>query len=175
MGILFLENCCPVGEDCYEDCCFSEYKEWGYKAVYSNELNDIVSLEAPRTVSSPGKIYLYKDYLLVNEVQRGMHIIDNTDPRQPKNIHFLRIEGSNDVAIKNDVLYADQFNNLITVNLDSLTNELEKNRLENVFENYAYYDARPDSTGVYYECPDPYFGVVVDWVQDSVSYPCYSY
>jgi len=176
VGILTLENCCYYGEDCcYDDCYTYDYKEWGYKAVYSNDLNDIVSLEPPRPLRSLGKIYVYNNLLLVNEVQKGVHIFDNTDPTNPISLNFLKIIGCNDMAMRNGVLYTDQFNHLITIRLDSLADELEKNRLLDVFQNYAYYDARPDSVDVYYECPDPSLGVVVEWVQDSVEHPCYTY
>lgn len=168
--LILLENCC------YDGCCdCGPYKEWGYKPVYSNDLNDIVKLEDPKPLKNPGKIYSYKNYLLVNEVQQGLHIIDNTDPTNPIQTHFLTIAGSNDVAIKNDIIYADQFNNLIVVSLDSIAGIIEKKRLPEVFENYAYYDVSPEEEGVYYECPDPSLGVVVNWVADSVEYPCYKY
>ena len=172
LAILTLENCC------YEDdCCLGCYPEtvWGVRPVYSNALDDIVSLEPPRAISNPSKIYLYKNFLLVNEAQKGVHIIDNRDPRNPIPLNFLQIIGNNDVAVKNGVLYADQFENLVTVHLDSLENQLAKNRIADVFENFGFYDVMPDEPDVYYECPDLSHGVVVDWVPDSVDYPCYSY
>ncbi len=172
LAILTLENCCYD-----EDCCYDCYPEtvWGLRPVYSNALDDIVSLEPPRVISNPSKIYLYKNYLLVNEAQKGVHIIDNSDPRNPIPLNFLQIIGNNDVAVKNGVLYADQFENLVTIHLDSLENQLSKNRIVDVFENFGFYDVMPDEPDVYYECPDPSQGVVVDWVSDSVDYPCYSY
>lgn len=171
--LLTLENCCYDGEDCCYDC--EPYKEWGFKAIYSNDLNDIVTLESPRTLKSPGKIYVYDHLLLINEVQKGVHIYDNSDPRNPIALNFLKIAGCNDMAIRNGILYTDQFRNLITIRLDSLSGELAKNRLTDVFKNYAYYDVRPDTMDVYYECPDPTLGVVVNWELDSIEYPCYNY
>ena len=172
-GLLSLENCCYDDPDCCTDCY--EHKEWGYKAVYSNDLDDIVSLEEPRPLRSPGKIYVYNDLLLINEVLKGVHIYNNSDPANPVALNFLKIAGCNDMAMRNGILYTDQFTNLITIRLDSLERELEKNRLLDVFQNFSYYDVAPDSIDVYYECPNPSLGVVVNWVQDSVEYPCYKY
>ena len=170
-GLLTLENCC------YDGCCFDEdcssYKKWGYKPVYSNDLDDIVVLEEPRPLQDVGKIYSYQNLLLVNERQKGLHVIDNSDPTQPNKLHFLKIAGSNDVAIKNGYLYADQFDNLIVVSIDELANIIDKKMMEDAFENYADYNLTPDEYDVYYECPDPGRGVVVSWVQDSVKNPCY--
>jgi len=104
VGMLTLENCC-YDDDCCYDC--KPRKEWGFRAVYSDDLNDIVALEAPRILQSPGKIYTYRHYLLVNETQKGVHIFDNSDPRNPIPINFLKIIGNNDVAVKNGVLYSD--------------------------------------------------------------------
>lgn len=168
--MLSLENCCY---DCCDDCY--RMTEWGFRPVYSNLLDDIVALEESRVISSPGKIYLYKNYLLVNEAQKGVHIIDNSNPRNPIPLNFLKIIGNNDVAVKNGVLYADQFQNLVTIRLDSLETKLTRKRITDVFDNFNFYEISPDEPGVFYECPDPSLGVVVEWVADSVDYPCYNY
>lgn len=172
--ILSLENCCY---DCCDDCY--DGKVWGYRPVYSNRLSDIVSLEDSQPLSRPGKIFIYNDYLLVNELQKGVHIIDNSDPINPTPLHFLKIAGNNDVAVKNGILYADQFSNLVTIRLDSLstkfTDRIATTRLMDVFDSFNEYDIAPDESEVYYECPNPDLGVVVDWVQDSVEYACYNY
>ncbi|MEM6643318.1 MAG: hypothetical protein AAF616_10085 [Bacteroidota bacterium] len=173
IGILTLENCCYDDDCCYGDC--DPQREWGLKAVYSNDLDDIIALEQPRSLVNPSKIYLYRQYLLVNEAQKGIHIFDNSDPRNPLPLHFLKILGGNDVAIKDDVLYADQFDNLVSISLASVADKLEKERLEDVFRNFNAYDVRPEESEVYYECPDPALGTVIDWVADSVDYPCYTY
>ena len=173
IGLLTLEHCCYDEDCCYDDC--GPYTEWGFRPVYSNSLTDIVALEKPRTINTPSKIYLYKHYLLVNEAQKGVHIIDNRDPGNPVPLNFLKIIGNNDVAIKNGVLYADQFENLITIRLDSLTTNLTPQRLSDVFENVNYYDISPDQRDVFYECPNPSLGAVVKWLPDSVDYPCYKY
>lgn len=175
--LISLENCCYDDGCCYgnDDCGNYPYTEWGFKPEYSTDLNDIIQLEDPRPLRNPGKIYSYKNYLLVNEIQTGLHIFDNTDPRNPIATHFLKIAGSNDVAIKNDVVYADQFNNLVVISLDSLAEVLDKKLIAEAFQNYANYDVSPPDKDVYYECPDPAFGVVVNWVADSVDYPCYKY
>ena len=166
---LIFEGCCDGG-CCYEDC---DEKVWGLRPTYSNDINDIVKMEDPRALTRPGKIYTYRNYLLVNEVQKGFHIIDNSDPRNPIQEKFLSIAGSNDVAIQNGYIYADQFENLIVVSLDSLLDIVGRNRILSAFENYGYYDAAPDEFDVYYECPDPSLGVVIGWEADSVEYACY--
>src|SRR5690606_39482705 len=43
-----------------------------------------ISIAQPQTMASTGKIYLYKDYLLINEPNKGIHIYDNSNPATPK-------------------------------------------------------------------------------------------
>lgn len=43
--------------------------------VYAN-----IRSNAPQAVEHPGKIYLYGNYIFLSEVDKGVHIIDNSDP-----------------------------------------------------------------------------------------------
>ena len=60
-------------------------------------------------IESPGKIYIYKDYLLINEPSKGIHIFDNKNPANPINLSFIPIEGNVDLAINSNILYADNY------------------------------------------------------------------
>src|SRR5690606_29217142 len=55
-----------------------------------------IIIEPGKPLENPGKIYLYGDYLLVNEPQKGIHIIDNANPASPKIINFIKIPGNVD-------------------------------------------------------------------------------
>lgn len=158
-------------ENCYLDT--PEKKEWGFKPVYSNELEDIIALEPPRPLKHLGKIYSYEQYLLINEPQQGLHVIDNSDPRNPKQLSFLKLLGSNDIAIKNNIIYADQFRNMMIVKMEDVSSILDKRLVSNTFQNHTSYDVSPPGQDLYYECPNPSLGVVVNWTADSVDYPCY--
>ena len=46
--------------------------------VYAN-----IKSNPPRTIESPGKIFLYGNYVFLNETDKGVHIIDNSDPAKP--------------------------------------------------------------------------------------------
>lgn len=81
----------------------------------------------------PGKIYVKDNILFVNELAEGVHIIDNTNPSQPELIGFIVIPGNVDIAIRENVLYADSQNDLIVIDITDPTNASEITRIEDMF------------------------------------------
>ena len=80
-----------------------------------SEMEKAVKLEMAQPLRDPGKIYLYDKYILVNERYKGIHIIDNSNPALPQNLAFLHIDGCIDMAMKNNMLYADNAIDLIAL------------------------------------------------------------
>jgi hypothetical protein len=147
-----------------------------YQAVYrpiyvSAEEARKVKIMPAQNLKSPGKIY-YKDRLLyIGESDKGVHIIDNSDPKNPHNLHFLSIPGCRDVAIKGNILYAANMGDLIAIDISAPENAKVLSRTENVFPVFNY----PDFTGVRFECPDASKGIVVGWerITDEKNAECY--
>lgn len=165
-----------MASTCYcPDCPEPEPQiEWGLRPVYSNELADIVQLESVRDLINPGKIYIYGNLLLISERYKGVHFFDNSDPISPKPLYFLSILGNLDVAIRNDILYADQGRNIVSINLKTIDSKnIEIERVNNVRYSDYYTFEEPPEKNVYYECPDALLGRVVSWEYDSIYYPCY--
>lgn len=81
-----------------------------------------------------GKIYIKDNYLIVNEPNKGFHFYNNSNPENPEKIGFLKVLGSTDLSIKNDVIYANNAVDLIAIkikpNLDGI--EVTK-RIKNIF------------------------------------------
>lgn len=80
-----------------------------------SEMESAVKIEAAQPLRVTGKIYLYGQYILVNEKYKGIHVIDNSNPTEPHNLAFLHIDGCIDMAMKNNVLYADNAIDLIAI------------------------------------------------------------
>jgi hypothetical protein len=143
-----------------------------YRPIYMTveEARDIKLMPA-RELKSTGKIY-YKDNLLyIGESDLGVHIIDNRDPKTPKNLAFLKIPGCRDVAIKGNMLYAGNLTDLVTIDITDYNNVKVVNRLEKVFPAQNF----PLATGIRFECPDASKGVVVGWerIEDVSKAKCY--
>ena len=92
-----------------------------------------VSIEAPKDMVQPGKIYLKGQYLFISEIREGVHIFDLTNPSNPQNIAFVNIPGNIDIAAKGDILYADSFMDLVVLDISDPTNVSEVERVNDVF------------------------------------------
>jgi len=99
----------------------SVYGEYSYcpLLVSRTTLEQSVSSTPAREMHNTGKIYLFGRYLFINERYEGVHIIDNKDPRNPQPISFLRIPGNVDIAVKGNLLYADNGPDLVTLDISN--------------------------------------------------------
>jgi hypothetical protein len=141
------------------------------------ELRSSIANNPPQDLINPGKIYFKDGYIFINEELKGIHVIDNRDPINPVNVAFIDIPGNIDMAIKNDILYADSYIDLVSIDISDLNNPKEVDRATNIFPytipkikdgNYLMADIDEDK------------GVVVDWEIDYArmkverrSYPIY--
>lgn len=103
-----------------------------------SEFRSSVDVIAPQTIQVPGKIYAYNDYIFVNDVNKGVHIIDNASPEMPKAIAYIIIPGNEDISVKNDFLYADSATDLLVFDISNINAVNLVERLEDVFTVYNY-------------------------------------
>jgi hypothetical protein len=111
--------------------------------------------ESPQDLVKPGKIYAYDNYLIINEVKKGLHIIDNSNPSSPVKLSFLKIPGVIDMAVRDNVLYADSYTDLVALDISNPKSIKEVGRVKNMF-NYGLVDG----ISWYY---DPYSKIVTDY------------
>lgn len=109
----------------------------GYKST-AELRTEAISIEKPKELDQTGKIYTKGDYILVNEQFKGIHVINNTNPSDPKTVAFVNIPGNVDVVMKDDVLFADNYADMVTINV----NTGEINRVENAFSKYKNNDGQ---------------------------------
>ena len=91
-----------------------------------------IELQTARSLKRPGKIYVKDDVILINEQGKGIHIVHNADPSAPKNVGFVKIPGNIDVAVKGDVIFADNYMDLVTLN----TKTGQVNRVKGAFKEF---------------------------------------
>jgi len=108
-----------------------------------------VSFEEPRELQDPGKIYFYNDLILINEIRKGLHWIDNSDPASPIQLGFLPIPGNHDVSVQNGILYADAYTDLVTIDITNLNSPQLIDREEDVFT--THYHAAQNGITSHYE------------------------
>ncbi len=131
-----------VFSGCFKDSCEREITYIKSTPIYKtwNEIRSGIDMQAPRVLHKPGKMYFYNDYIFINEQRQGVHIIDNTNPEAPANIGFIKIPGNVDIAIRNNVLFADNYTDLLAISLNDLSNPQLLNRNENVFPHFGEFN-----------------------------------
>lgn len=146
---LFILTSCWVNEGPAE---FPVETVMGYKALYAEEKEIQITFESDRPMLNPGKIYLYGNYLLINELFNGVHIFNNTNPSQPIKVGFISILGCVDIGMEGNRLVANYQNDLVTIDITDINNPVEIDRLTDVFTDS--FDQLPPQGG-YFECLDP--------------------
>ncbi len=127
-----------------------------------NEMERAVKLEPPRMMHDPGKIYYKSPYLFIVEKFKGVHIFDNSNPANPENMGFLHIDGIRDIAIKNDVIYADNAVDLIALQINaSYTSVSVSKRLKNYFPELTAPDGRNFLSSAFNKRPAN--SIIVEW------------
>ena len=139
-----------------------------YAPVYMlrPEMEQAVKSEAAQPLRNTGKIYLYEQYILVNEKYKGIHVIDNSNPAVPINIAFLHIDGCIDMAVKNNVLYADNAVDLIALKItDNFATVQVTERIKGIFPETESPDGYyPNSATNHFR---PKSGILVAWKKKS--------
>ena len=132
----------------------------GYKPIYTTA-EDISKVEimAAEPLAEPGKIYVFDPYLFINEIGEGIHIIDNSDPKNPKNLSFISIRGNYDIAVKGNWLYADNLSNLLVFDIS----DPKAPKLSKTIANAIPVSNYPPHQNVYFECAETKNGVVIGW------------
>jgi hypothetical protein len=134
-----------------------------YTPVYKtlSEVRANMKSSPARALENPGKIYIYGNYIFLNEPQEGIHIFDNTQPSSPKNIGFIPIPGNVDLAVRNNVLFADSYSDLVTFDISDPKAVTAIKFAENAFPYrnmyYNYNGTRPANADS--------IKVTVDWIR----------
>jgi hypothetical protein len=122
---------------CCKDNCQQTVTYRGTESVKITltELRSSVKTSAARTLESPGKIYLKDNFLFINEIKKGIHIIDNTNPTSPKAVAFIEILGNIDMAVRGNILYVDSYTDFVALDISNPSDVKEVSRVKDVFTN----------------------------------------
>ncbi|MFW5725318.1 MAG: hypothetical protein ACOCX0_02635 [Bacteroidota bacterium] len=113
-----------------DDKTFTEYTPILLKR---SDLPASVFMQPAKDFSNPEKIYIYNDHIYIVDLFSGIHVINNQDPSNPQKTGFIHIPGCMDLAIKNEVLYADNAIDLVSVDLSNYPQIAVLDRVEDVF------------------------------------------
>ncbi len=125
--LILLTGCPPYGY-------YMDYSAYKPIVMERTTMESAIAYSSSRKLVEPGKIYFKDNFILINEKYEGIHVIDNTNPSSPVNVGFIVIPGSIDIAMKFDVLYADNSVDLIAIDLSAGIDQLKvTKRVRDVF------------------------------------------
>ena len=152
---------------CLEDDCEATRRFVEYEAIYVQPeefRKDNVDYFESRLLENPGKIYYYNNTLIVNEKYEGIHLYDNSDPNAPSYLGFISIPGNLDVSIKDNIMYADNYVDLLTIDVSNIKEPKLLDRQEEVFNIYELWDelgyfvyTKETERTIELNCDDPNF------------------
>ncbi len=136
---------------CFKDVTLEQYVF--YRPVYKTKAEVRASIKSslPQQIQNPGKLFVKGNYVFLNDVSKGIHVIDYSNPSVPKNIAFISIPGNVDIAVNGNYLYADQYTDLVTLDISNPLNVTAVNFDLKVFPEL-------------YPVPDTSL-VIVDWIK----------
>ncbi len=153
----------------------SNKKEWGSKPVYGIDtiLKKISWSATPAILKDAGNIYVKGNYLYQVETGNGIHVINNSNPATAARIGFITINGCSQISIKGNILYSNNYDDMVMIDISNINAIKEVARTKMAFPTgRQYYPFSSPKEAGYYQCPRT-DSLVVGWVKDSVLPYCY--
>jgi len=139
----------------------------GLKPVYATEASvEKVEVIEKESIDLPGRIYVYDNYLLVNDQAQGIHIYDNSNVNSPTHLSFISIPGNMDFSVRNNTIYADNLTDLVVIDMSQPQKPAVVNRVKSVFPSQT----SPNQQG-FFECVDASKGTVIRWEKTVLTNP----
>ena len=128
-----------------------------------SELDDISSQPA-QVVGQSGPIFLLGDFFFMIEFGKGIHVYDIADNQEENSLIFIKIPAVTDFTIDGNILYADSWKDLVSIDISDIYNVFVLSRTENVFNPFLF----PALFNGPFECVDDTKGAVIGWSDEVV-------
>lgn len=138
----------------------------GKKPIYLplTQLGEIYNT-APQPVSNSGPIYYRDSLFFMTELKKGIHVFNVKDTANPIALTFIKIPAVNDFTLSGNKLYADNWTNLVTIDISDINNISVLNTQPNVFQPIYF----PTLYRGYFECANEKNGAIVDWIDTELT------
>ena len=162
-----------VGQSCeqLDDYANSPKLVDGFSPVLLGEVDLSAQIKSlpPKDFQNIGRVYYYKDYMLIVEQDSGIHFLDNNSPTLEK-LGFIRVPYIRSLSVKDDVLFVQFGFGLMyvdiaqypTINVLGLLKQPGTNSYLDL--DLLRYKADNPWDRIYFECPEESNKIVVDWV-----------
>lgn len=136
----------------------------GYKPIYQTDDSwKVITFDeaTDRNTNILGKPHYHDNHIYLLEDRKGIHIIDNTDPINPQALKFIQVQGVSDFIIKGNILYLDNYTDLVAINISDMNNMFVESRTEGLYP--ITQQLFPDGASGDFECVDSDRGIVLAW------------
>ncbi|MEB8327794.1 hypothetical protein OO009_00375 [Flavobacteriaceae bacterium KMM 6897] len=127
-----------------DDGAYADYLVAKPMTMLVADFKNNVEILPPVPIKESGKLYAYQNFIFINDVYKGVHVIDNSNPLAPQKIAFIKIAGNVDIAVKDNFLFADSITDLLVFDISDITNIQQVNRLENVLRDNVVFPSEAD-------------------------------
>lgn len=143
---------------CLKDTGTVQY--YTYTPIYKTtaQVRAEIKSNAPQPITNPAKMCVLGNTLFLVETEKGIHIIDNTNPSSPVNKAFITIPGNEDITVQGNILFADCYTDLMAIDVSNPDNVVLKNYVAGIFTERRYIN------GYYIDSNK----VITDWVRTNV-------
>jgi hypothetical protein len=109
-------------------------------AVYGNldSLRSLPLVNESKSVERAVGHFVGRDYILIGERSKGVHVFDNTNMSAPENISFINIPFCKEFYVDGDYLYAESGYDLLKINIKDVRSPKIEHRMNNAFSHKVY-------------------------------------
>ena len=143
LSMIVLLACCIL-QGCVKDQIMT--RTTVYRPEYKTKEAVRANIKSSNTIelTAPGKLFYKDGYVFLNELNKGVHIIDARNPASPANIAFVHVPGAVDLAVRGNILYADMYTDLVAIDISDPRKVQLKTVLPGVFPDRYYSSFIPD-------------------------------
>lgn len=142
---------------------------FGLRPVYyDGDSATVIFSGPPRDQANNTGLVVLGDLLFVIDLGIGVHVYDNANPRNPRGLVFITVPGIATLTATEGRLYANNFGDLVTIDVEDLNNVRVIDRDEGLFAQPLDY---PENWFGPFECYDPARGRLARWEEAELTRP----
>jgi hypothetical protein len=125
-----------------------------YRPLYRTtaEVRANIKSNPVQPIHVPGKLFYKDGFVYLNELDKGVHIIDISIPAAPRKVAFVDIPGCVDIAVRGNILYADLYIDLVALDISNPAQVKVAKIIDGVFPHRYYGGFTADTSKV-----------IIDW------------
>lgn len=99
------------------------------------DLKSEIGVSSVKQGAPYSQIYSYDQKIIVSVKDKGLEVVDNSDPLNPVHEEFINLPGAKDVVIHEGTLITQQYADMVFVSIDGKT---EISRINNMYDFKDY-------------------------------------